>query len=53
MAEYPVPLHGDRRRYAGSRTRPPCRCPACTKANSDYQARYRHHFDHTQPRLFG
>ena len=49
--EYPLPPHGTRARYAGSRTRPPCRCAACTEVNTHYQARYRHQVNPWQRRL--
>lgn len=32
----PVPEHGTRARYQGSRTRKPCRCELCTEANKLY-----------------
>ena len=41
MAVVELPPHGTRKRYAGSRTRPPCHCPACTEANAIYNRTYR------------
>lgn len=30
-----LPAHGEYSRYRGTQSRPPCRCPACRKANAD------------------
>ncbi|WP_328313132.1 hypothetical protein OG432_24635 [Streptomyces sp. NBC_00442] len=35
-ASKPLPPHGSYRRYKGTRTRRPCRCQACTRANRLY-----------------
>ena len=48
-ADHYLPAHGTRARYVSRRD--PCRCAACTHANTSYMARYRHPSNRWQTQL--